>query len=168
MRATADRRPTASSRPRRSRPRNASHGCPTASLPRRTQWPASLPRARAWRRRGQSTGGESVSWSVRTHGVRARSVDTSGDRSHAIRCIRGVMLRSSLAVLVIFTACACSDTDPPKDPTWQLVQEDLPGGLLRVWGRNARDVYAVGADGDGQESLVIHFDGEKWTRLHPG
>jgi hypothetical protein len=78
------------------------------------------------------------------------------------------MTRSSLLVLVIVAAYACSDTDPPAEPTWQVVQEKIPGGLLRVWGRNARDVYAVGADGDGQESLALHFDGDKWTRLHPG
>src|SRR5438477_5031725 len=38
---------------------------------------------------------------------------------------------------------------------WQLVQQNLPGALLSVWGTSATDVYAVGADGkDGQGPLV--------------
>lgn len=70
--------------------------------------------------------------------------------------------------LLVLASLACGSADPPPEPSWQVVQSGLPGGLLRVWGRSARDIYAVGADGDGAGSLVLHFDGRAWRRLDPG
>jgi hypothetical protein len=48
---------------------------------------------------------------------------------------------------------------------WTLVFEDLDAALISVAGTSASDVWAVGADlrnGDG--ALVLHYDGERWTR----
>jgi photosystem II stability/assembly factor-like uncharacterized protein len=67
---------------------------------------------------------------------------------------------------VILAACPA---DPePEGPTWQTVQDDLDGALLRVWGTNQNDVYAVGSDPDDTGSLMIHFDGERWEKLDTG
>lgn len=65
---------------------------------------------------------------------------------------------------------ACED-EPDTDPVaaWQLVQRDLPGALLSVWGTGADDVWAVGADArDGTGPTVLHFDGAAWTRVPTG
>ena len=60
-------------------------------------------------------------------------------------------------------------TEDPAEPTWQIVHRELPAALLSVWGTSARDVWAVGADaGDGSGPLVIHFDGEAWSRVATG
>lgn len=49
------------------------------------------------------------------------------------------------------------------------VLEDLPGALLSVSGRGPTDVYAVGADPDDDRGpLVVHWDGDDWTRLDTG
>lgn len=71
---------------------------------------------------------------------------------------------------LVLLACPGPDPDPPPPatPTWQLVQVDLPGALLRVWGTGPKDVYAVGADADGQGPMVLHFDGQRWSRLSTG
>ena len=62
---------------------------------------------------------------------------------------------------------ACPQGQP--EATWQLVHRDLPGALLSVWGTNASDVWAVGGDArDGAGPLVIHFDGDTWTRVATG
>lgn len=70
-----------------------------------------------------------------------------------------------LALVGATSACA-----PRKDVdrVWQLVEDKLPGGLLRVVGTSSRDVYAVGADPRNEGSLVLHFDGDRWERLHTG
>ncbi|MBX3271548.1 MAG: hypothetical protein KF729_14880 [Sandaracinaceae bacterium] len=65
-----------------------------------------------------------------------------------------------LCLLLATTACT------PEDE-WHTVFEDLPAGLLSVWGRSSTDVYAVGGD-DGEGPLVLHFDGSGWERLHTG
>ncbi len=40
-------------------------------------------------------------------------------------------------------------------------------GLLSVSGTSASDVYAVGTDpDDGLGPYVVHFDGQRWTRLN--
>lgn len=65
-------------------------------------------------------------------------------------------------------ALSCGHTDMPVARGWQLVLDRLPGALLRVWGRSSKDVYAVGADGDGKGPLLLHYDGTKWKRLETG
>lgn len=77
-----------------------------------------------------------------------------------------------LALLLVGLIYGCPGPEPvpppPPTPSWQLVHQDLPGALLRVWGTSRTDVYAVGADADGQGPLVLHFDGSRWTRLNTG
>lgn len=70
----------------------------------------------------------------------------------------------------------CSDPDPPKPappgpPAWQVVFDEstLDRAVLSIWGTGPDDVFAVGGPlGNGQETLVIHYDGSSWTELHPG
>ena len=76
------------------------------------------------------------------------------------------------------SVAACSGTsDPPVDATptttkpppgeFARVLENLPGGLMNVWGTSASDVFVVGAD-PGPGPGVYHYDGEAWTRLKTG
>lgn len=79
-----------------------------------------------------------------------------------------------LAWMVVFTGC--SDPDPvtpipPTPPAWHVVLDEktLDRAVLSVWGTGPTDVFAVGgALGNGQESLVLHYDGNAWKELHPG
>jgi len=60
-------------------------------------------------------------------------------------------------------------TPPPQGQRWQLVLSELAGGLLSVSGTAGDDVYVVGADPhDGPGPQVIHYDGQRWTRLDTG
>jgi hypothetical protein len=64
---------------------------------------------------------------------------------------------------------ASCDQEKPATDDWQIVHEDLPGALLSVWGTAHDDVWAVGADArDGNGPLVVHFDGDAWTRMPTG
>lgn len=68
--------------------------------------------------------------------------------------------------LVALLAAGCGDDGGDE---WQVVERDLPGALLSVWGTSATDVWAVGGDaGDGMGPMVIHFDGAGWTRHETG
>lgn len=78
------------------------------------------------------------------------------------------MIRRTLAGLACVILTACPSDPEETEPTWQTVQEDLDGALLRVWGTSANDVYAVGSDPKDEGSLMIHFDGTKWTKLDTG
>lgn len=72
---------------------------------------------------------------------------------------------------ILFTAgCPADDKGPDEQEVgWQVVQEGLDGALLSVWGTSRSDVWAVGADArDGDGPLVVHFDGEAWTRMPTG
>lgn len=67
----------------------------------------------------------------------------------------------------------CSDPVPtkPPPPAWQVVfdKSTLDRAVLSIWGSGSTDVFAVGGPlGNGQESLVIHYDGTSWKELHPG
>jgi hypothetical protein len=76
-----------------------------------------------------------------------------------------------LAVLLgVFGAGGCTGSDDDDgSASWQVVQQDLSGALLSVWGTSSRDVWAVGADaGDGTGPIVIHYDGTAWTRMPTG
>lgn len=63
-----------------------------------------------------------------------------------------------------------ADAGPLEPPAWRPVLENLDGTLLSVWGTSEKDVWAVGGPrgNAGFESLVVRFDGTKWTRLRPG
>ncbi len=82
--------------------------------------------------------------------------------------------RTRLRILALpFVAAVLSAGNCPQDgmngPSWQLVLSGLSGGLLSLSGTSATDVYAVGADpGDGKGPLIIHYDGQQWTRLDSG
>jgi len=61
---------------------------------------------------------------------------------------------------------ACGNNQAPDADDWYVVHQDLPGALLSVWGTSARDVWTVGGDArDGSGPLVLHFDGDAWTRI---
>ena len=87
-------------------------------------------------------------------------------------------VRWCLSIALIVSVAACGDDDgvvtpdggDPIDATpaaWTVVQEDLSGALMSVWGSSHDDVWAVGADvGDGP--MVLHFDGTSWTPLTTG
>jgi hypothetical protein len=81
------------------------------------------------------------------------------------------------AAFILLTSTVCGPTEPCDDPTnsdcsqatWQLVLHDLPGGLLSVSGTSSSDVIAVGNDPqDDRGPLVVHYDGQSWTRLETG
>jgi hypothetical protein len=55
----------------------------------------------------------------------------------------------------------------PKERAWEILASELPSALLSVFGRSAKDVYAVGAD-KGAGPLVFHFDGKAWSEVHTG
>lgn len=81
------------------------------------------------------------------------------------------VLERLLVTALVLPGCEQEEDDPPPDEevTWQVPQEGLPGALLSVWGTSSRDVWAVGADSrDGNGPLVLHFDGDGWTRVQTG
>lgn len=70
------------------------------------------------------------------------------------------------ALLLCSTGCP-GDDDPTVE--WQKVHSGLSGALLSVWGTSASDVWAVGGDTrDGSGPLVLHYDGDVWTRHETG
>jgi hypothetical protein len=71
-------------------------------------------------------------------------------------------------VLGLTLGSACAEQESSSQQ-WQLVFEELPGALLSVWGSAADDVWTVGGDsGDGAGPMVLHYDGDAWTREDPG
>lgn len=88
-------------------------------------------------------------------------------------------LRRTLALACLVAhGAACSATPPPgptadaapAPPQWRSVLENLDGSVLSVWGPSAREIYAVGGPlgNEGFESLVLRYDGARWSRLRPG
>ncbi len=75
---------------------------------------------------------------------------------------------AAVAVLLALVS-GCPTGTPPPQADWNRVLSGLPGGLLSVSGTSATDVIAVGANSnDGRGPLVLHYDGEQWTRLNSG
>jgi hypothetical protein len=71
--------------------------------------------------------------------------------------------------MLLALVSGCPTNTPPPQDNWNLVLSGLPGGLLSVSGTAATDVIAVGADpNDGRGPLVLHYDGEQWTRRDSG
>ena len=61
------------------------------------------------------------------------------------------------------------DDDGDGDARWRIVHEDLPGGLLSLWGTSSSDVWTVGGNpGDGSGAFVLRFDGQSWRRVDVG
>ena len=73
----------------------------------------------------------------------------------------------SLALLSLLAACNPGEDDLPVPTTWTALGQHAREALLSVGGRSETDVYAVGAD-RGAGPLVLHFDGETWTRVVTG
>jgi hypothetical protein len=70
--------------------------------------------------------------------------------------------------ITLLTACP-NESEPQSEQQWQIVHEALPGALLSVWGTSSSDVWTVGGDAlDGTGPLVLHFDGQSWTRMETG
>lgn len=71
--------------------------------------------------------------------------------------------------LLLFTLAlaACSEEDPPDPPpSFVSVARDYePGALFSVWSSGPDDVWAVG--GELGQPLVLHFDGNGWSRNEP-
>ncbi|UJR86301.1 Hypothetical protein I5071_83850 [Sandaracinus amylolyticus] len=78
--------------------------------------------------------------------------------------VRPSRLRVEIA---LFALIAIGCPGPSEEPVHRVVMEQLPAGLLSVWGTSARDVWTVGADpGDGP--YVLRYDGDAWTRIATG
>lgn len=83
--------------------------------------------------------------------------------------VGGGFLAAGLAALAMTAAACGAAADDDSEQSWQIVQQDLPGALLSVWGTSASDVWAVGADArDGTGPEVLHFDGASWQRADTG
>ncbi len=83
------------------------------------------------------------------------------------------------AALPLLAGCPETETETqppadagPGDPAWQVVldEADLDGAVLSVWGSSPSDVFAVGGPLGNTpfETIALHFDGARWTRLAPG
>src|SRR5262245_58583645 len=58
-----------------------------------------------------------------------------------------------------------TDHDAGDESPWTLVFEDLDGALMSIAGTSSGNVWTVGSDTqDGNGALVLHSDGESWTR----
>jgi hypothetical protein len=69
-------------------------------------------------------------------------------------------------MLLLIVGCP---EDPEPEVGWKVVHEQLDGALLSVWGTSREDVWTVGADArDGSGPIVLHFDGDAWTRVPTG
>jgi hypothetical protein len=75
-------------------------------------------------------------------------------------------------VLALALSAGCDDSSGDDDSggsdggePFALVFEELDAALISVAGTSASDVWTVGADTrDGNGALVLHYDGERWTR----
>jgi hypothetical protein len=75
------------------------------------------------------------------------------------------------AALALCAACGGGDDGDvgPESARWTPVFEGLDAALISVGGTSSDDVWTVGADmRDGGGALVLHYDGERWTRKRAG
>jgi hypothetical protein len=64
---------------------------------------------------------------------------------------------------------SCSGGNPQPAPSWHVVLTALQPTLLSVWGTAPNDVFAVGGPlGNGTPSVILHYDGARWTDLAAG
>lgn len=77
-------------------------------------------------------------------------------------------MKPVFTVLGAALAAACSGADPSLDAegTWTTHHVEDDGVLMSVWGSGPEDVWAVGGQVD--RSLLLHGDGNRWTRVHTG
>jgi hypothetical protein len=80
-------------------------------------------------------------------------------------------MRFAVMAVLASTAAACSGSDAAAPassaPEWTVVQENLDSALISVWGSAEDDVWAVGGD-RGSGPLILHWDGESFTRMDSG
>jgi hypothetical protein len=73
-----------------------------------------------------------------------------------------------LPIVCLALAAGCGPGSE-EEPPWEIVERDLPGALISVWGTSGSDIWVVGGDaGEGDGPEVRHFDGTDWTRLVTG
>lgn len=76
-----------------------------------------------------------------------------------------LLLLSLLTALLLGLACG---SEAIKED-WELVETGLPGALTSVWGTEADDIWAVGADrGDGNGPTVMRYEGSQWVMIDTG
>ncbi len=73
----------------------------------------------------------------------------------------------AVAGALLALVCAGCPADEPAHAVWEKTFERLDGALLSVWGTAADDVIAVGSD-PGAGPMVLHYDGEGWSKLATG
>src|SRR5688500_18594898 len=79
-----------------------------------------------------------------------------------------MVTRVRAMVLLAALAGACGGGDDENAP-WEIVERDLPGALISVWGSSETDIWVVGGDpGGGAGPEVLHYDGTTWTTLSTG
>lgn len=77
-------------------------------------------------------------------------------------------MKPVLTILGATLAVACGGADPTLDAegTWTTHYAEDDGVIMSVWGSGPGDIWAVGGQAD--RSLVLHGDGERWTRVDTG
>lgn len=95
----------------------------------------------------------------------------------ACRLTYGALMCVAIGMSALGSASCSSPSPVPQEvdaspiaATWKPVLENLDGALLSVWGPSSKEIYAVGGPlgNEGFESLVLRYDGTRWTRLRPG
>ena len=95
------------------------------------------------------------------------AIPTSADRMSARASATSLCVW--LPLFLATYACSGGDDPPPDNASWYVVQQNLPGALMSLWGTAPDDVWAVGADtDDGQGPTILHFDGAMWERRSAG
>ena len=77
--------------------------------------------------------------------------------------------RTWCVIWVGLLACAgalgCEEDQPEEPERFTFVFEELEGALISVAGTAHDDVWTIGADTrDGKGALILHYDGERFTR----
>lgn len=84
--------------------------------------------------------------------------------------LRNFPLLSGGAAAFLIVGCKGAPPEPTPEPepvVLQLVAEHEGAAFMAIHGRSADDVWAVGAD-DEKGSLILHYDGQSWTREDAG
>ncbi len=91
------------------------------------------------------------------------------DEQPTQRVCKRVGLLLCLGMLFLAGGSNCTPSEDSPEPSWHVVLENLPGGLLSISGTSSSEVYAVGTDpGDGRGPLILSYNGAQWARLESG
>lgn len=93
-----------------------------------------------------------------------------------VECVVRLQPLKHVYLFVLVFAVLATTGCPPDEPVeittesqWEVVFEDLEGGLLSVWGDSPSNVWIVGSDPeDGLGPYILHYDGSSWERLDSG